>query len=67
MKLADFCLQMVLDPQFPGNTQELQNDHLVREHIKYWIQVWNFSKIKFFINTVSAFPVGLDVSVIPGD
>ncbi|TKC48288.1 hypothetical protein EI555_013805 [Monodon monoceros] len=28
MKLAEFCLQMVLDPQFPGNTQEVQNDHL---------------------------------------
>lgn len=42
MKLAEFCLQMVLDPQFPGNTQEVQNDHLVREHIKYLMQTTFF-------------------------
>lgn len=67
MKLAEFCLQMVLDPQFPDNTPEIENDHFGKRAIKYLIQTQHFSKIKLLINTTSVFPVSLEVFVTPGD
>ena len=57
MELAEFHLQMVLDPQFPDSTHAMQNDHWVRQLIKHLMQAWYLSKINFFANTVSVFLV----------
>lgn len=38
MELAEFHLQMVLDPHFPDSTHAMQTDHWVRQHFKHLMQ-----------------------------